>query len=146
MDAAELTRLQESNRKLLERALRSDAREEGARVLAGVSLPQSAKLRAIEAVIEAGLPQKDGELDKVKFTESLNAAARREGQYVAELTGSGRVIGMGNGETDPAKLQEAEKLREADEKRLNESAEKVFADLMGSKEAGKFAASKGEAA
>jgi len=145
MDAAELTKLQESNRKLLERALRSDAREQGMELLAGVSLPQSAKLRAIESVIDAGLPQKDGELDKVKFTEALTAAAQREGRYVAELTGSGRVMGMGVA-SDPAKVREAAQIREAEAKRLTESAESVFADLMGSKDAAKFAASKGEAA
>lgn len=146
MDAAELTRLQESNKKLLERALRSDAKEQGLRILEGIALPQASKLRVIDTVLAAGIPQKDGELDTAKFTESINAEARREGAYVAQLTGSGRVHGMGTGtaETDPTKMREAEARREADTKRFRESAETVFADLMGSGEAGAHAASRGD--
>lgn len=148
MDAAEFTKLQESNRRLLERALRSDAREQGMKLLEGVSLPHAAKLRVIEAVIEAGIPSKDDALDLTKFTEAVNAQAQKEGRYVSELTGAGRVVGMGSGpiDADP-KLREAEEQRrEREAKQLKEAGESVFAALMGNKDAGILAASKGEAA
>lgn len=145
MDSEELKQLRESNRRLLDRELRRDAREQGLRMMESLALPPASKNRIIEAVIERGLPSKDDALDVPKFTEMVNQEARREGAYVAELTGAGRVLGMGAGEGDPAKIREAQARREADEKRLNESAVSVFSDLAGSKEAGKFAAT-GEAA
>ena len=153
MDAAEITKLQEAinrqeaaNKKLLERALRSDAREAAGKILAGVSLLEVSKVRIIESVLEKPLPLKDGELDMTVFTEAVNAAAKIEGAYVSAVTGAGRVLGMGAGpafEADPVKLAEATKLRKESEKVFLEEAEDIFGEILGSKEAGKAAASKG---
>lgn len=103
MDATELKALQESvkaandaNAKLLERALKGDAREEAARILAGISLHEAAKSLVIENVLR-DIPQKDGVLDTVKWTEAVNAEAKRVGAVVSAATGSGQVNGMGAG-------------------------------------------------
>lgn len=128
MDAAELKKLQESlasqaatNQRLLERAIRGDAREEAKRILKGTTLIEAAKERVIESVTRdfAAIPQKDGALDTVKFTEAVNAAAKAEGQYVASLIGSGQVRGMGA----PAPVIDAKESERqaADDKKLRES-------------------------
>lgn len=148
MDAAELTKLQESvaaanaaataanaaNAKLLERSLRGDAREEAGRILSGVTLPEASKLRVIDNVLREALPKTEaGELDTVKFAEAVNAEAKREGSYVAGLIGSGNVTGMGSvGEATPAR--EAEKPEE-----INARAIKIFERLGHSKEAAQMA-------
>ena len=147
MTDAEAKELRESSARLLARALRSDAREQGMKILEGVTLPPASKLRVIDAVLEREIPRKDGELDLAKFTEAVNAEAKREGQYVASLTGAGRVTGMGAPgpvETDPAKLREAEQRQESEQKRYRESATEVFSELMGSDDAGAHAASFGD--
>lgn len=156
MDAAEVKKLQEGlaaqalvNAKLLERAVRGDAREEATRILKTLTLHEASKDRVIDLVLSRDLPVVDGALDKVKFAEAVNAQAKVEGAYVATLTGAGRVLGMNSGgsaETDPVKIREAAVTAEADSKREIELAESVFSRLTGSKEAGKAAANKGVAA
>lgn len=144
MDAAEITKLQESvatantnyaavaaaNAKLLERALKGDAREVAASILAGITLPEASKLRVIDTVLRESLPKTEaGELDTVKFTESVNAEAKREGVYVGGLIGAGQVLNMGPvGEVTLAR--EAEKPEE-----INARAIKIFERLGHSKEA-----------
>lgn len=153
MDAAELKKLQESltaqsalNQRLLERAIRGDAREEAVRILKGVSLVEAAKERVIDAVTRdfAAIPQKDGALDTAKFTEAVNAAAKAEGAYVASLMGSGQVRGMG---VAPVQIdaKEAEKAA-ADQKRLREAAVRSYMDLGMPKAAAEQAAGEREAA
>jgi hypothetical protein len=144
MDAAELQKLRESvatanasaaaanaaNAKLLERALRGDAREEALRILAGITLPETSRLRVIDSVLKEALPKTEaGELDTVKFSESVNAEAKREGVYVASLTGAGNVTGMGT-PGEPIRTAEAEKPEE-----INARAIKIFERLGHSKEA-----------
>jgi hypothetical protein len=141
MDAAELKKLQESvatqtaiNTRLLERALRGDARVEAARILKTNSLAEPAKERVIEAVTRdfASIPQTDGALDLVKFSEAVNAAAKAEGAYVASLVGSGRVSGMGSpapAVAAPAVTAQEAATAEADRKRLREAAVRSFTDL-----------------
>ncbi len=153
MDAAEQLTMKESlkaleanNKRLLERAIRGDAREEAQRILHDVSLTEVSKARVIDTVMGRSIPVKDDVLDVTAFTEAVNAEAKREGQYVAQLMGSGRVVGMGAGgtvETDPAKLREAQDRQKKDRDLFLEEAADVFGDLLGSKEAGKAAASKG---
>lgn len=119
MDAAELKKLNEAitaqnvvNAKLLERALRGDAREAAAKILGGITLAEVCKARVIDSVCGGVIPKTEaGELDTAKFAELVNQEAKREGAYVAALTGSGEVTGMGGGpslvETDPVKTREA---------------------------------------
>jgi hypothetical protein len=145
MEAAELTKLQESvatqtaiNSRLLERAIRADARVEAGRILKGTTLMEAAKQRVIESVL-SDIARKDGEIDTVKFTEAVNAAAKTEGAYVAQLTGSGRVYGMGT--PVPVAIDTNEATRQtADRKRLHESAVRSYVALGLPKEAAEKAA------
>ena len=147
MDAAELKKLQESlaaqavvNQRLLERALRGDARTEAARILKGVTLIDAAKERVIESVLRNPIPQTaEGALDVAKFTESVTAAAKEEGAYVASLMGSGRVLGMGAPAAPVVDPKEAEK-RTADAKKLRESSIRSFMSLGMTKEAAEASA------
>jgi len=134
MTAAE----QQQVTRLMERAIRGDAREAATRILAGVTLPEAAKQRVIETVL-VQVPTKDGEVDAVRLTESVNAAAKAEGQYLAAVAPS-RVYGMGaSAGAVEIDAREAER-REAQNKRRDEEDLKVFESLMGgNKEAAKLA-------
>ena len=119
MDAAEFKKLQESmaaqeanNKILLERAIRSDARELATATLKPLALQEASKARVIDLVMAKPLPMKDGALDVTAFTEAVNNEAKAEGAYVANLLESGRVRGMGS--SAPAPTADEEKaLREA---------------------------------
>jgi hypothetical protein len=142
MEAAELQKLQESNRRLLERAIRADAREEASKILKTTSLVEAARERVIDAVSRefSDIPQtSEGALDVAKFTETVNAAAKAEGAYVASLLGSGRVAGMGAPAPIAIDAKEAER-RQADSKRLRESRVRSFIDLGMPKDAAERAA------
>jgi len=150
MDAAELKKLQESlaatnaaNAKLLERALKSDAREEAERLLETVELTPRAKKEVVARVIES-VPTKDGALDTTKLKEAVDAEAKRMGEILAEATGSGRVIGMGSAPVVQIDAKEAER-RAQIAKDEEASAISVFESLGMPKDAATFAA-KGRAA
>ncbi len=149
MDAAELTALKESlaaqaetNRKLLERAIRGDAREEAGRILASVTLHEAAKNLVIESVLK-NIPTKDGGLDVATFTEAVNAEAKLVGAAFAAATGSGRVTGMGAAPVE-IKPEEAAR-RAAAAKADDENAVAIFESLGMPNDAAKLAA-KGRAA
>lgn len=100
------------------RFLREDARAEAAKLLETVALPQAAKTRITERAI-ANVPETaDGGLDLTKFRETVVAEAQSEGQYLAQITGSGKVFGMGAGFT-PQVAPKPEEIaaREAEDKR-----------------------------
>ncbi len=116
------------------RALRGDAVVLANRHLSTMrGLPDASKSRVVEAAIR-DLPMKDGALDEAKFGELVLAEAKKEAQYVAQLTGAGNIAGMGPSgpaETDPVKLAEARKRqREEDEAFALEEA-RTFASLTG---------------
>lgn len=146
MDAAEIKKLQEAvtaqaalNARLLERALKGDAREEAAKILRTVSLPEAAKERVIDSVLREMIPQKDGALDVARLTESVNAAAKAEGAYLAQIGGAGRVFGMGAAAPVEIDAKEAER-RAAQDKAEGEQAVAVFESLGMPKAAATFAA------
>jgi hypothetical protein len=125
---------------LLERALRGDAREEATRCLESVTLPAQAKTRIIERALEK-LPLKEaGGLDVEKFRTVVVAEAKTEGEYLAQVTGSGRVFGMGSGpalkEADP---KEEKRLRK-EAKRRQEDAISIFESIGMPKEAAAISA------
>jgi hypothetical protein len=150
MDAAELKKLQEGlaaaqvvNKQLLERALRGDAREEAGRLLKSVTLVDAAKERVIETVLRGPIPQTEaGSLDTAKFKESVDSAVKAEGAYVASITGSGQIRGMGGvaPPIDPKEAQAQEERRAADAKKLRESSVRTYMDLGLPKEAAEKAA------
>ncbi len=134
----------ETNRKLLERLAKSEARDIAAAALEGVTLPDQAKRKVIDSVLRESLPMKDGAVDETKLRESVTAEAKREGEYLASLSGSGQIQGMGAG-TSPAPIdpKEAER-RAADEKAFDDRSLQVFESLMGDKRAAEFAAKDGQ--
>lgn len=116
------------------------AREVGIAALSDMTLLEAGKSRSIDRVIARGLPMKNGMLDTEKFTESVKAEAKAEGEYLASILGLGRVNGMGAG---PAPVQLSKKeLKEAKKaaKALREAETGIFADIMGDSRAGAFAA------
>ncbi len=143
MDAAEVQKLIEAAVKtaqtpLLERALRGDAREAAAGILAGVTLHEAAKALVIETVLR-DLPVKDGALDTVKFTESVNAEAKRIGAVIAASTGSGRVMGMGSATVEVVDVAEQARRAQA-EKDSEAQSISIFERLGLPADAAKFAA------
>jgi hypothetical protein len=147
MDAAEVQKLIEAAVKtaqapLLERALRGDAREAAAGILAGVTLHEAAKALVIDNVLR-DIPTKDGALDMVKFKEAVEAEAKRVGAVVSAATGSGQVRDMGSApvQIDAKEAERRAQLAKTDE----EEAIRVFESLGMPPDAAKFAA-KGRAA
>src|SRR5208337_2377170 len=112
------------------------ARREAARLLDGVTLPDLAKQRVIERAV--AMLDLAAELDLKKFQETLAAEAKAEGQYLASITGSGRVIGMG---AAPVVIDAKE--AKAKRKELKEARREdvdVLESLMGDRKAAKIAA------
>jgi hypothetical protein len=102
MNAEEKLHLQ----RLVEKDIRREAIELGARTLEGVSLNESAKMYIIETVVDKGVPKEAGALDSKKFVEAVNAEARRFGGAI----GAGpRVTGMGT--PPPVELTEAQRVQ-----------------------------------
>ena len=90
-------------------------------------LPEITQKRLVESLAKSP-PVKDGKLDRDAFATSLEEAAKSEIAYLASLTESGKITGMGGGtETDT----------EANRKSLEESFETI---LGGDKELAKTAA------
>ncbi len=147
MDAAEVQKLIEAavataQAPLLARALQGDAQIAATKILAGVTLHEAAKALVIEAVLK-NIPQADGTLDVAKFTETVNAEAKRIGAVIAAATGSGRVVGMGNA---PVEIKPEEAARRAALAKTDEDeAVRIFESLGMPKDAAGFAA-KGRAA
>ena len=129
------------------RAIRGDAMVEANKIMGGMSLHESAKARVIDTVTREGaIPVKDGQVDLEKFKPLVIAEAQREGAYLAQVVGSGRVVGMGTGspvvltEAQREEQRKSEKRERKEAKRMREADVDVFADLMGDKNAGKRAA------
>lgn len=139
MDAEQLTKLQESidsqkaiNARLLERALRGDARELAQTILKPLTLHEAVKLEVVENVLRTIPRTEVGEIDATKFTESVNAEAKRLGALAATLIGSGRPTGMGA----PAPVEPAVDAKEAERsaarsKQVRESAVRNFTEAFG---------------
>ena len=138
LTAQEIQRIVESaTAPLRERLIRADAKEAAAALLQGVTLPQAAKDRIIMRAVESA-PVTSGILDSTKLGEIVAREAKSEGEYIAALVGSGRVVGMG---VAPVQIdaKEAER-RAAADKTANEEAIAVFESLGMPKEAAKIAA------
>jgi hypothetical protein len=111
------------------------ARETATRLLEGVTLPPQAKTRIIERVCQGINP---ADFDETKFSEAVAKEAAAEGRYLAEVTGSGRVLGMGSQPTVSIDPKERKKLKEAAKEQRRADVD-VFAELMGDRDAAKRA-------
>lgn len=147
VEATEVKNLRESTARLLDRAIRGDARVAAAEVLEGLTLAEAAKKRVVETVCAGALPKTEaGELDRTAFAAVVAAEAKREGAYVARLVGSGRVSGMG---AAPAAVELTEAQRtEADarRKRDEDDAVRIFESFPGMTKEAAAVAAKGRAA
>ena len=102
--------------RLVEKDIRREAIELGARTLEGVTLNESAKMYVIETVVDRGVPKEAGALDTKKFVEAVNAEARRFGGAI----GAGpRVTGMGA--PPPVELTEAQRTAQAAAQKADET-------------------------
>lgn len=95
--------------------------------------------RRVEEAAVAQIPTTDEgrKLDTAKLDEAVDAAYREEVEYLAEISGSGKVHGMG-GDTDPLTETQSDEERQ---KVIDERAELLERSGL-SKEAAKFAASR----
>jgi hypothetical protein len=108
--AAETAALAE-NARLREGAILREARDIAGEVLAKVTdLPEITRTRLLEQVSrDPSAHIKDGALDRAAFEASISEAVKAEAKYLADLTGSGRVIGMGGaGSGSEAGVKESE--------------------------------------
>lgn len=110
---------------LLERARKGDATVIATRTLASVTLAEASKQRVIDSVLRGEIPVTEaGAVDETKLVELVNAEAKREGAYVAQLLGSGRITGMG---AAPVQIDEAERKRQDEAAKAQEvDAVEVF--------------------
>ena len=132
MTDVERTQLREAAKLILHEGARRKAVE----TLADVSLTEAGKNEVVRRCLES-IPTKDGLLDEAALVERVKAEAKNVGAFIASITPGG-VRGMG---TAPIQITEAEaKAQRKAANRLRESAEGVFAELMGNTEAAKFAA------
>jgi hypothetical protein len=113
--------------RLVEKDVRREAIEVGARTLEGVALNEAAKMYIIETVVDRGVPKSAGALDETKFVEAVTAEARRFGGAI----GAGpRVTGMGA--APPVALTEAQRAAiAASEKEETETYQESWKGLIG---------------
>ena len=94
--------------RLREGALLREAGEFVAVELAAVELPQITKNRLVRN-LATNPPVKDGALDREAFKTAIAEAVRVETAYLVEVTGAGKITGMGgSGPTEP-KPEDVEK-------------------------------------
>lgn len=134
MDAAELKKLQEANRKTQQRLALYEARDFVDRSLSGVRLPDAAKQRVRERTVASAPLTQEGLLDEAKFKTLIEAEVKDEAEYLAKLTGGRMITGMGNPApaiADPVKAEEAfakEFEQIGANLGLSEAARKTFAE------------------
>ncbi len=93
----------EKTARLMEQAVLRQARDVATEVLAEVkSLPDITRTRLIESVSTNPPVTDSGELDTKAYTERIAQAIKAEADYLAKITGSGKVTGMGGTDGDPA--------------------------------------------
>ena len=107
--------LETENARLREVVLLGKARTFVSGKLAEMEIPEMTKERLAES-LSKNPPVKDGELDEGPLDEKIAEAVKSEMAYLSEITGSGRIQGMGGSEP-PEEEEGAEKLLESWEQR-----------------------------
>ncbi len=122
---------------LLERAVRGDAERLATQILKPLSLHEAGKELVVQSVIGIegayrALPMTGNALDAVKFTEAVNAEAKRVGAVLAAALGSGQVRNM-NSVIPAVSTETPEQInaREAAVTRTQKNRVSIYADLMG---------------
>jgi hypothetical protein len=135
--------IREANKPLLQRLIRADAKDEAARLLESVTLPKETKARVVDRVLNAIPLTETGALDTAKLGELVVKEAKAEGEYLAQVTGSGRVFGMNSGPAiveDPKKAKKQFKEAKAERKEHVRTLKENFMRMGMPEEAAKIAA------
>lgn len=114
--------------KLQEKDLLRDAGDYAAQKLADVELHEVTKARLKGSLVKTA-PIKDGKLDLVAFDAQIAEAVKQEAAYLTEVTGGGRITGMGSTQPADPKPEELTKSLEESFKAigLSDSAAKAAA-------------------
>ncbi|MEE9451090.1 MAG: hypothetical protein V3V72_13655 [Ignavibacteriaceae bacterium] len=123
-ESQEINQLKESNtaltdelKRLKEKALLTDAKEFVEKALKDSELPDITKVRLKESLSRNPVVNNKGEMDELKYLETIKAEVKKESEYLASLSESGKITGMGGGEP------------ESDDKQLTESLVNSFENL-----------------
>jgi hypothetical protein len=95
MSEIELKETQAQVKALQSRLLLRDAKDLAEEHVSKTSLPANAQVRVVTHVLQAIPLSESGELDRDKFVASVTEAAKSEVSYLAEVTKSAKVTGMG---------------------------------------------------
>ena len=121
-----LAPIQAENKALLERlTIVTEAPRVLKECLDGVNLPAASAKRVSEVCL-ASIPLKDGKLDEAEFKKVVEAQVKKEGAFLAELSGGRFVVGMGTtaATVDPKVIKErADKEDEEFEETMKEMAD-----------------------
>lgn len=132
---AEVTRLKEIETeaaRLKEALLLREAKDLAGEMLAKEDIPEMTRTRLVESLAKDP-PIKDGKLDEEAFKTKITEALRSEIDYLAKVTGSGAIKGMGGkgGEGAGAEeLKEAWVLHFRNQGSSPEEAEKLAGEAM----------------
>jgi hypothetical protein len=91
----ELATTKTENARLSEALMLTGARDFVIAQLRKAELPDVTKVRLAESLVK-NPPTKDGVLDSEAFTVQITEAIKAEAKYLSEVTGSGRIQGMGS--------------------------------------------------
>jgi len=130
MSEEKLKELEKENRRLKESLILREARDFVCGEIKESKLPEITKQRLTESLAQSPKLDKEGNLDKDEYKKQIKEAIDTEIDYIAKLTGSGEIKGMGEGDPGEAtNLEEAEKVLEDSFARLgmSESAAKIAA-------------------
>lgn len=120
----DLSEAQAENARLREALLLREAADYVTATLATAKLPDLTKARLAESLSKSP-SVKDGALDKDVFKTVIEAAVKAEAEYLAKVTGGGRIVGMGSSE--PPAFNEAALVESFKALGLNESTAKLAA-------------------
>jgi hypothetical protein len=107
---ADYAELEKETARLREAVVLGKAKDFVGGMLADQDIPELTRAR-LTASLSKNPPIKEGELDEKAYEEQIGAAVKSEMAYLVELTGSGRIEGMGGGgppDTDEKDLQKLE--------------------------------------
>ena len=102
------------NARLREGTILREARDVATEALGKAELPAVTRERLIEAVAkDPSAHIKDGKLDRASFETAITEAVRAEAAYLAKITGSGQIRGMGSAGGADVQVEESTKRLEA---------------------------------
>jgi hypothetical protein len=93
--------LEQENARLKESAVLKEAHDIMAEKVNASELPEVTKTRLVDT-LGKNPPVKEGELDKPEFEKDIDEAIKTETDYIAKITESGKIKGMGSSESKGA--------------------------------------------